>query len=251
MSADLRDQRLIRSLNELLGEESPDITGLMRAAKVVAGKPADIVSLLASYLTQRAHSGNNWDGAYWHPNGFAKFVIFDSASSPFRIRLHVWTGEDSQVLLQKDQNIHGHRWNFGSAVIAGPGLQVDEYVLSDTGIPYQSYEYRPQGDNADSAEPLVDGRDLEPVGEVRLERSITYALGTHDTYVCDITRLHTVQSASRDLTATLIIQGPSLLPFAPVYRESGLRPQPAANAMSQAQASRLLSAVIDGVSSAL
>ena len=245
MSANLRGQQLIRNLRELLDEKNPDITALMQAAKVLASEPAGVVSLLASYLTGRAYSRNDSDGAYWHPNGFAKFVVYAPANSPFRIRLHVWTGEHSQALLQQDQNIHGHRWNFASAVIGGPGLQVDEYVLSDTGTPHRSYEYRPQRGKAGSPEFAADAQDLESVGDVLLEHSVSYALARHDTYVCDITRLHTVRPASRDLTATVIVQGPSLLPFAPVYRQRGLRPQPTANAMSDAQARRLLSAVID------
>ena len=223
MKVDLRDQQLIRSLHELLDEEGPDIPALIQAAKIVAGNPANVVSLLTSYLAQYAYPFDNWDRAYWHPNGFAKFIVYGSMNSPFRLRLHVWTGENGQVLLQEEQNIHGHRWNFGSAVIAGPGLDVNEYVLSDTGIPHQSYEYRPRGDSAESP---VEARDLEPAGEVMLERSVSYALAMHDTYVCDITRLHTVRPASRDLTATLIVQGPSLLPFAPVYREPGCSHNP-------------------------
>lgn len=247
MSNDLRDHIIVRSMQEILQQDPADISGFAQAAKVAASRPADVISLLTCCLAQPTLCHGIPGGAYWHSNGFAKFVIYDATDSAFRLRLHIWTGEHSQIR-QDDQNVHGHRWNFGSAVIAGSGLHVDEYVVSETGARYRSYAYRSQRNgSADGDEFPVPDAELEHVGEARLERSVSYALGTHDAYVCDISRLHTVRTASADLTATLIVQGPSVLSSAPVYRRLDQQPQLPTKPMTDAQARWVLTATIDAV----
>jgi hypothetical protein len=186
---------------------------------------------------------------YWHPNGFAKFVIYDEPATPLRLRLHVWVGEDS-LARQESQNVHGHRWNFGSAVIAGPALQIDEYIVNDgQGETYLSYHYQPRRRSgaAGGANLTVSWPELEAVGEVLLEHSVSYTVAVNETYLCDITRLHTVHSRSADLTATLIVQGPELLPVAPVFQRPGQPPQQDSRAMGGTDARDLLAATIDAV----
>jgi hypothetical protein len=85
---------------------------------------------------------------------------------------------------------------------------------------------------------------------VLVEHAVRYVLATHDTYFCDIKRLHTVHSLSTDLVATLIVQGPAVLSTAPVYRRSGLPPQPGPKAMSSTEANEVLAATIDAAQSA-
>jgi hypothetical protein len=246
-----RDEHpLIRTLHETIQQANADIHNLGLAAKALADRPAEVADLLLSCMSETGRWRPIADRAYHHPNGFAKFVLYDPAGSLFNLRLHVWTGEDAHRQLQADQNVHGHRWDFGSVVIAGPGLRIDEYAISDTaGVPYRSYAYRPRPD-ADThrgAELAIEGAELEPVGLVLLERSFCHTPNTRDTYTCDVDKLHTVQPVSPDLTATLVVQGPALKSSAPVFRRPDQLPQPAARPMNDAQARRVLTDTIAAV----
>lgn len=245
MTHDLREHSLMCTLQALVQEVNCSLAGLEQAAKALASAPADVSALLERCYAQPDYWHDVSQSAYWHANGFAKFVLFGPASSPFRIRLHVWTGEPGQLRLQADQNVHGHRWDFGSAVIAGPGLQIDEYVESEiSGAPYRSYAYR-SARPADSSRVPEGYSDLELVGEVLLEPSVSFAPATNESYSCGIDRLHTVRTVSGDLTATMIVQGPVLLPSAPVFRRPEQGPQDLPRAMSEAEARRVFSATIE------
>src|ERR1017187_3857315 len=143
MTDDIDEHPLICGLRTAVRQANADPTSLHNAAKILVGRPAEVTDFLA--LSAQGHTlwQNIADRAYFHPNGFAKFLLYGTANSLFRLRLHVWTGDHAQVLLQEGQNVHGHRWNFGSAVVAGPRLQVDEYIESDTsGTPYRRYAYK-------------------------------------------------------------------------------------------------------------
>ena len=134
MADGLDEHPLIRVLREAIRQANSDIYDLELAVKATMSNPAEVVSLFsAACISDGALWRRIVDRAYCHANGFAKFVLYNPAWVPSRLRLHVWTGEDTQRRLQEDQNVHGHRWNFGSAVIAGPGLHIEEFVVSEAG----------------------------------------------------------------------------------------------------------------------
>lgn len=250
MADDLDDNPLIRVLRESIRQANSDICGLELAAKTLVSSLAEVASLLEACISVDALWYRIVDRAYCHANGFAKFVLYGPARSPFRLRLHVWTGEDAQQRLQEDQNVHGHRWNFGSAVIAGPGLAVEEFTVSEAGgEPYRSYAYRPrpEADSHRGAELAVEGDELEPVGWARLRRSLSYTPGTYGTYTCHIDTLHTVRPLPGEPTATLVVQGPTLRPHAPVYRRPDQPSQAAPQPMDHAWARQVLAGVITAV----
>ena len=251
MADGLDDHPIIRALRETIRRVNSDMYGLELATKALVSSTAEIASLLEACISDDTVWRRIADRAYHHANGFAKFVLYGAAGSPFRLRLHVWTGEDDQQQLQEDQNVHGHRWNFGSAVIAGPGLDIEEFVVSETGgDSYRSYAYRssrPAGDSHRDAELAVEGADLAPVGWARLRRSAGYTPSTYGTYTCHVDTLHTVRPVSREQTATLVVQGPTLRPDAPVYRRPDQPAQPAPQPMSGARAREVLAAVIAAV----
>jgi hypothetical protein len=262
MTEELGKAALIRSLREGIGEANSDLSDLERAAKTIAGSPGDVVSLLARCLSADILPALA-RRAYQHPNGFAKFVICETLSREVRLRLHVWTADPAQRKRQDEQNVHGHRWNFGSAVIAGHGLRVNEYVRTDKGgTPYLAYRYRPgahypDARAADAAELPVDADELEPAGEQRLASSISYVLSSGDTYACGVERLHTVRTIGRaeppesgtaaGLVATLVVQGPSVLRTAPVYRLPWQPYQAPASPITLRQARSILTDVLQAV----
>jgi hypothetical protein len=252
MPDDFSKGSLIESLREGSDEANLDIHYLERAAKTIAASPQHVLALLTDFVSDASRLSSLARRAYQHPNGFAKFVLHDSPDLPVRLRLHVWTGDSSQRIKQDEQNIHGHRWNFASAVIAGQHLRVDEFVRVETGgAPYLSYRYRPQhrtltsGD--DGAELPVDTTELEADGSARLEQSVGYSLAAGDSYSCDISKLHTVRTSGTDLIATLVVQGPTLLTNAPVYRRIGYPYQASAQPIGIAEARRILTETADAV----
>ncbi len=237
---------LVKMLREAVYEENGGLAGLERAAKALASRPGDVAALLAHCVSAPDHWRQMADRAYCHPNGFAKFVLYEEPNSLFRLRLHVWAGESRRRNMQDEQNVHGHRWDFASTVIAGPGLCIDEYVLSEAcGAAYRSYEYRPRhGDAVRGAELAVEGDDLVAVGGVRLEHAVRFSPATGDTYSCATDKLHTVRSVHDDLTATLIVQGPSVIEHAPVFRRADQPVQAPPEPLSEAEARRLMDATI-------
>lgn len=238
MTNDIDEHPLICGLHAAVQQANADLPSLHNAAKILASRPAEVTDFLAFAAHEQTLWQNISERAYCHSNGFAKFLLYGTAGSLFRLRLHVWTGDDAHVLLQDGQNVHGHRWNFGSAVVAGPRLQIDEYVESDTsGAPYRRYAYKSDLGASDT--------ELAPTGQALLEPSVSYALASHETYVCGIDRLHTVRSASSELTATIIVQGPVLLPAAPVFRRFGQEPQASPQPMAQIDARQVFDATID------
>lgn len=245
MSLNSGEHLFIGRLLNIVTEANADITGLQHAAKLAASNPDGVISVLdacASGARLREISAR----AYWHANGFAKFTLVTAApAGPLRIRLHVWLADEDGNQPGGDQNVHGHRWNFGSVVIAGPGLHIDEYVSgTGGGERYDAYAYRPTG----SAAKGTADSELAPAGSALLEHSVSYQIGLRDTYACDVDKLHTVRPAPGPLTATLVMQGPALLAAAPVYRRPGNGPQAAPRAMTSGQARAVLAATVDAAS---
>jgi hypothetical protein len=239
-------------LGELIAAASAeaDIDSLGGAAKTLANSPLQVADLLSSFLTAPGTWARIAAGAYCHPNGFTKFVLSAQPDLPFRLRLHVWNPGRELRRQQDEQNVHGHRWDFASAVVAGSGLEVDEYVPCDTGgTIYRSYEYRPADAAAFSAgaEYAASDADLVPAGEARLDHSVRYTLAAGDSYSCGTDRLHTVRSRTADITATLVVQGPSVLAHAPVFRRPDQPAQAAAQPLSDARAREVMAATIDAI----
>ena len=257
MSDDLSKEPLIKSLREGIDQANVDVHGLEQAAKTIAASPQRVHAMLTGLVSDESCLSMVASNAYQHPNGFAKFVLHNSADSLVRLRLHVWTGDASQRIKQDEQNIHGHRWNFASAVIAGQRLRIDEYIpVESGGMSYLSYRYIPQHrtlavEDGDAELP-VDRSELEAAGCARLDHSVGYSLGAGDSYSCDISKLHTVRTGHDGLVATLVVQGPALLTDAPVYRRAGLPYQTSPRPIGIAEARSIITAtareVADGTS---
>jgi hypothetical protein len=156
--------------------------------------------------------------SYWHANGFAKLVLHDSSEPNFHLRLHVWAAEhETAPHWAGYYNIHTHRWEFASVILAG-ALHVDLFAeIPDLREPKSllcdKFEYI-------SAEPEAAGQ-LVPVGPqaLRLTGSTDYEAG--DVHYCDLRTTHAAAPVDRALTATIFVQGPTRARSALVYQENG------------------------------
>jgi hypothetical protein len=83
----------------------------LRAAR--SRLPERVTAILRSRARQDAIASRS----YWHPNGFAKLVLFAEAQWG-QLRLHVWPDR----LVKGD--IHGHAWPYESTVLAGELCEV-------------------------------------------------------------------------------------------------------------------------------
>jgi len=253
MTDDINEHALIQRLRESVQQANTDLADLELAAKTISAYPEDVLTLFDAYLSRDSLLDALVNRSYQHPNGFAKFVLYDGTALPFRLRLHVWPGNAWQRASQEEQNIHGHRWNFGSAVIAGSGLRVDEYVVTESGgEPHTSYRYRPSarahGRTEDIAPELPsDERELKAVGTALLTRCRDYLLTSGDSYTCGIETLHTVKSMNAGLTATLVAQGPALMQAAQVFRRPDQPYQSPAIPIGKAEVARILSATMRAI----
>jgi hypothetical protein len=140
--------------------------------------------------------------SYWHPNGFAKLVLH--AATDFRIRLHVWPPGRNR---RGETNPHGHRWDFASTVLCGPGLRNTEYREAPTGAPYVRHAYVGSG----------SGGTLTAVGNTFLVVRDRRVIRTCDRYAVSTETVHTVDPMGTSVVATLVVQGPPRLESTVVY----------------------------------
>ncbi len=140
--------------------------------------------------------------SYWHPNGFAKLVLH--VAPEFKVRLHVWpAGPDRRG----EVNPHGHRWDFASTVLCGPGLRSTTFEEAAEGTPYVRHDYvgsAVQASLAFRCSVFLTARHSCPVP-------------THARYAITTETVHTIDPLGTDLVATLVVQGRPWKAFAPVY----------------------------------
>jgi len=131
-----------------------------------------------------------------HRNGFDKIVLAAPSGSPLKLVLHVWPDGG----LATSDNIHNHRWDFSSVVICG-ALRLELYEQDAEGENYAVMQYRPVAG--------VGRFELRRGGTttVSVRAAVTMTVGS--TYSWTRDRLHRAWGIPGQVTATLIVQGPS------------------------------------------
>ncbi len=212
--------QLIGELAAVIGGAARDRDGYRQAARVVADDSTGLERLLDTVASDRSLARRIADDSYWHPNGFAKLNLHRHHAPQFRLRLHVWPGEDLSPTEPECSNIHNHRWDFSSVVLAG-GIHIDEYEeTSDFDdpktVPCRRYSY-------EAAEGSLFG-SLHPHGTTALRLIGRYDYGPADTHSCVPTTLHTVVPFDWRFTTTLVVQGPDQRDAALVYQRLHRQP---------------------------
>ncbi|MFF1612621.1 hypothetical protein ACFVYA_33010 [Amycolatopsis sp. NPDC058278] len=231
------ESRFVGNLATLLGEDGPRMPRLVAAAEAVSRDPQGFVCWLAS-LTRDAEAVRAVVArSYWHPNGFAKLVLHTSAVSEFKIRMHVWP--ESAASVRGEMNPHSHRWDFASTLLTGQGMVMPEYrEVADEGDLFTRYRY-----GIDEVNPATLVFD----GAVRLVQVKPRHLSRGSVYSCDTHVIHTAEPLGRDLTATVVVQGPHRVPTTAVFCAPGQSEDQPNRALSVADFRLLVKAVISGV----
>lgn len=190
--------RFVLELRATLSRGAPGVPALVAAAEMVCGDRTGFARWLVDLARDPDSVRAIVARSYWHPNGFAKLVLYASAEPEFKIRMHVWPA--SGRTSRGETNPHSHRWEFASTLLVGQGLALPEYrEVTRGGELFTRYRY-----GVDPARPAV----LVADGPVRLVARKTRLLSRGGVYSCDTQVIHTAEPLGRGLTATLVIQGP-------------------------------------------
>ncbi|WP_353558485.1 hypothetical protein [Paraburkholderia terrae] len=186
----------IRDLQAYCGQQPFDAAYFktLCEAVVARGHVAEILRQLARNASLQTVAQNS----YLHDNGFTKLVVF--RSDRCAVRLHLW-----DTLSSNDQivsNIHNHRWNFFSRLLAGEYDQ-EQFAPSKAAADGERYFASRYVASADDYEVI-------PLGEILLQRSRRQRMLAPSSYYMAADVMHRVTVPARCLTATIVVQAQTL-----------------------------------------
>jgi hypothetical protein len=146
--------------------------------------------------------------SYYHHNGFRKLVLLQNAS--FKLRLHLWEARQEH----HHENIHDHRWNFASRLLAGR---------------FQTVIWEEDADGPETRldctyTPAQDGNTygVRENGQVRLRQQATHWLQAGDLYYMPASTLHQVTDPGQGHTRSLMLTAPPVLAGCKLYAEHSI-----------------------------
>ncbi|UOQ76530.1 hypothetical protein MUN84_18630 [Hymenobacter sp. 5516J-16] len=174
-------------------------------------QPDTLRLLLAQLLCDEAALAGVQERSYYHHNGFRKLVLLQNQA--FKLRLHLWEANSER----HHENIHDHRWNFASCLLAGRFQTVvweedaagPETRLNCTYTPAQA-----------------DGcYGVHEHGQVRLRQRATHVLQAGDQYYMPASTLHQVTDPGQGETITLMLTATPVLGHCKLYAEHSIPEQ--------------------------
>jgi hypothetical protein len=185
------------------------------------GQRVEIMSLIRGVLDDPALLKDIAGRSYPHVNKFDKIVLIGSSEPrDYRLTLHLWRPSYPESVLAQEM-IHGHRFNFCSAIItgvltselfeeryAGPGLSDGIRVL-------HKYRYTP---DANRTAAFQDFYEFE--GRVGLASTGVRQKRAGDSYYLDATAIHRIILPRRIATCSLVLRGPRLSGHSFIYNTS-------------------------------
>jgi hypothetical protein len=203
---------LVAEIDDAL-QPATGLAALLDAAQRVRRRSGLVRSRFAFLLSHPERLAEVASRAYWHSNGFAKIKLLHGRD--FTVRLHVWPASTGRG----EVNPHGHRWVFASWILTGDGMSEAYYEPTESfdtdATRYVRCDYGPPGSPG----------PLRPRGgaSLRVRQVVHRPAGT--VYTCALDALHTVAPAGDELVATLVLQGPALIPSAPVFVRTDRGPE--------------------------
>jgi hypothetical protein len=154
----------------------------------------DVVRLLSALRNDPKRLASAASRSYLHANGFLKIALL--AGECFKLRLHLWMPSGSS-LAQNNEDIHNHRWDFASHMLAG-AYRYQEFAPAADGTPYFAYSYR--SPKSGSFYPL------QAHGTEHLQCIFDAIIQPRTSYTLRAEVLHRVIGCPDQLTATLVLQ---------------------------------------------
>jgi hypothetical protein len=162
--------------------------------------------------------------SYRHTNHFDKIVLVDSGDPDgYRLTLHLWDPPYSAAEAA-DEQIHDHRFNFWSSVLAGE-LRCQNYARAERGAPIGEYRYVPE-----KRDVATVGNFYRHVGDALLVEQPPSVQPAGSSYHLCHEQIHRVVLPRTALTCTLVLRGPRQRAYASVFSTT-TRYEPSANVM--------------------
>jgi len=165
-------------------------------ALLEVARPASFRSTLTEILDSETRLRDIAGRSFWHDNGFAKIVLLSQPR--YKLRLHIWK-EVEQFSISPRGNIHNHRWDFSTILLAG-SYRHQEFRPSRRGEQFFAYKY--------STTAAAGHYSLVPAGRqiLRCVLDAHLAQGSGFTISSDV--LHRVTPDGGEPTVSLVLEGP-------------------------------------------
>lgn len=147
-----------------------------------------IEKLTSKILTDSKYAEMIANQSYVHQNGFYKIVLYFEDTG-YSLRLHIWDKLNSTV----DSHIHNHKGRLLSYIITG-SLAITLYDIKEEGEPYYCYEL--------NHDPKI--YKFKFLNKVSLIKYSTIKVCNKCCYELEHDRLHDIQNASGNISATLV-----------------------------------------------
>lgn len=172
-------------------------------------EPAGLKSLVGQILSDKERLVDIAARSYYHANSFLKLVLMAGDKNAWKLRLHIWHPQPD-VSEPVTEDIHSHRWDFTTALLAG------EYCAREfrvgPGDEYFHFKYLPVGAGKTFS--------LEEQGKEQLCNVFEANLPAGTIYHINHEVLHSISRSPGKAAASLVLQRPATTEFTNVYRQS-------------------------------
>ncbi|WP_426491260.1 cupin domain-containing protein [Hymenobacter sp. 102] len=201
---------LEQTVGELLQHQRAGQGDCQTLGSIIAelSRPDSLRLLLSQLLCDGPALTRVQEHSYYHHNGFRKLVLLQNAA--FKLRLHLWEARSER----HHENIHDHRWNFASALLAG---RFQTVIWEEDA---QGPEVRLDCTYTPAREGSVYG--VRENGRVRLRPQRTHTLQEGDIYYMPASTLHQVTDPGEGATRTLMLTATPVLEECKLYAEHSI-----------------------------
>ncbi|HEY5220926.1 MAG TPA: hypothetical protein VIJ29_02135 [Candidatus Paceibacterota bacterium] len=162
-------------------------------------QPGNLRTMFDEFLYEVTTSVHQNTDSYTHDNGFDKIVLFEDDKTKLKMRLHIWHPLLIPGAKRPRQNVHNHRWDFGSVILLGHAdhLTYQFAKQNSEGEEFFHYRYYARGSK--------EHYELEELGKAKLVCLGSERFEAGQLYYIDNEVLHRVDIDDNIAVATLII----------------------------------------------
>jgi hypothetical protein len=162
-------------------------------------QPSNLRAMFDEFLYEVTTSVHQNTNSYTHDNGFDKIVFFEDDETKMKMRLHIWHPLVIPSTKRVRQNVHNHRWDFGSIILFSHAdhLTYRFAEKGEEGEEFFHYRYYARG--------VKEHYDLEELGKAKLVCLGSERFKAGQLYCIENEVLHRVDIADNLTVATLVI----------------------------------------------